>query len=352
MAEPLASSSAPPDTPVLRVRCAADLVEAVPYLLGFRPLDSAVLVGLDAPVVSGATRGRVTVVARMDLDGLEDPVDETAGRRAPGGAAPTGAATGEDLAANAVGVLLRAGSVEAIGIVYADGQRSPDTYYDAIRTVDGCARRAGLEVAEWLVAVAPVDAPGDPRPVASSRIAAEATYAGLVARPDRASLAALLEPRPDAQRTGRSDRLDVATAAHRRAERGGRAGPLRRSAVRALFAASRRLPLLEEEQLVRFGAALRDSEVRDACWLAIEGRRVDGEDLWRELAQALPGPYAAAPAFLFGWRQWRGGHGALAAVAVERALAADPEYRAAHLLDSALSHGLDPFRTPRLRKGV
>jgi hypothetical protein len=56
--------------------------------------------------------------------------------------------------------------------------------------------------------------------------------------------------------------------------------------------------------------------------------------------------------FLFGWGQWRSGAGAIAGIAVDAALACDPTYHAAELLDGALAHGLDPFRTPRLRKGA
>ncbi|MGH8861267.1 MAG: DUF4192 family protein, partial [Jatrophihabitantaceae bacterium] len=52
------------DLPIVRVSGPADLVQTIPYLLGFHPARSLVLVGL-------ADR-RVVVTARMDLDELAD----------------------------------------------------------------------------------------------------------------------------------------------------------------------------------------------------------------------------------------------------------------------------------------
>ena len=60
----------PIDTPPLAVRSPADLVAAVPYLLGFHPVDSVVVV---------AMRGRrITFAARLDLP---DPADPSASAR-------------------------------------------------------------------------------------------------------------------------------------------------------------------------------------------------------------------------------------------------------------------------------
>jgi hypothetical protein len=57
----------PTDRPRLAVRSPADLIAAVPYLLGFHPADSVVVV---------AMRGRrITFAARADLPDLADPGD-------------------------------------------------------------------------------------------------------------------------------------------------------------------------------------------------------------------------------------------------------------------------------------
>jgi len=83
--------------------------------------------------------------------------------------------------------------------------------------------------------------------------------------------------------------------------------------------------------------------------LAIDQKRLDGRGLWHDLLHRLPSPYDCAPLFLFGWASWREGNGSLAAMAARRALASEPSYSAADLLLGAIQHGLDPFRTPRLR---
>jgi hypothetical protein len=184
-------------------------------------------------------------------------------------------------------------------------------------------------------------------------VAASATYAGLVALPDRDSLAALLAPRAEAERGRLAPAL--ATEQARRERRALAEGPERgrRSDTRALFAAARRadagIAAPSEDEAVRFGVALSDLPVRDSLWLAVDDRRLDGRELWRAVAVRLPRPYDAAPLFLFGWCSWRAGNGALAGIAAERAIDSDPGYSAADLLLAAVRHGIDPRRLPKLR---
>jgi hypothetical protein len=66
-------------------------------------------------------------------------------------------------------------------------------------------------------------------------------------------------------------------------------------------------------------------------------------DLWRHLAVSCDGSLAVPPLTLLGMHAWWQGEGALAQVAVERALRLDPGYRMANLLDQALSLGLPPW---------
>jgi hypothetical protein len=189
----------------------------------------------------------------------------------------------------------------------------------------------------------------------SSEIAATAAYAGLVALPDRSSVAALLEPAPDVERDPLLPLLE--RAEHEAVGRILRGADARedRSVKRALFAAARAAdapgvtPLLGEDELVRFGLALQRIPTRDSVWMAVDDRRLDGRALWRQLARRLPAPYDAAPLFLFAWASWRDGDGALARMAADRALESDSNYSAADLLLAALSQAIDPRRMPRLR---
>ena len=125
------------------------------------------------------------------------------------------------------------------------------------------------------------------------------------------------------------------------------------SAVRALFAAQRtaqdgRMPT--DDTVARFGVALRSYAVRDAVWLAVDDGRLAGMQLWVNLARRLPHPYDAAPLFLTGWHAYRQqGNCALAGIAADLAITADPGYRAAGLLCEALACGVDPRRLPSLQ---
>jgi hypothetical protein len=318
----------------LRLRSPADVAELVPYLLGFRPQDSLVVLALEHDDGSD----RVGVVARVD--------------RAPVDSADAADALGQLFAA-----VCRNGAAQAIAVLYG----SPPTS-DEVRSLRGAAHRARCGLVDVLTvgertwrSVLCRDTRccppgGHPLPSGPGELAAAATYAGMVALPDRASVEAILAPAPMAERELLRAGLAAEGATLDRSVAAGQAGRVERSAVRALFAASRRLGVLTAAETCRFGVALRRAAVRDACWLAVDERRIDGDGLWRELARRLPDQYAAAPLFLFGWLQWRSGNGTLATMAAQRALTADPDYSAAALLHTAVQHGLNPFTTRRLRR--
>lgn len=321
----------------LSLRHVEDLVEAVPFLLGFHPRRSVILVGLtSAPAARGV--GHVVVTIRLDTDDLAD----------------NGASCGaSQLAASTVSSLMRAGARSVVGVLFVDRDDDPAQCVRAMQVTGQACDNAGLHLLEFLVAP-PSDGASAQAGISaqSGIVAAQATYAGLVARPDRESLVALLEPDPDEQRERHRDGVLQLIAARRQDFRAGREQRWRSATTRALYAAARRSTPAGEERALRFGAALTDVQLRDDCWLAIEAGRVDGEDLWRELAQRLPRPYDAGPLFLFGWIRWRAGDGALAGIAAQRALRSDPGYRAASMLTGALSVGLDPFTMPRMRKAA
>lgn len=338
-----ASDQAGTDRPTLRLRGPGDLVQVIPYLLGFHPDESLVLVGL--------ADGRVVVTVRIDLADL-------------GAAAPPG------VLASTVSAIARGGAEELVGVVFDDHATGPidadrlpwDELHLAVRVE---AERVGIGVDDVLFVSRrrrwsyccgdPGCCPGDGIGLddESSAVPATAAYAGLVALPDRDALAAVLDPEPHDVRERLLPALESAEAALVTATDGGRA---HRSVKRALFAAARSAGHpgsslhLPEDELVRFGAALATIPVRDSVWLAVDDARLDGRELWRWLGRRLPGGYAAAPLFLFGWASWRAGNGALAGMAAERALAADREYTAADLLLATLSHGIDPRHMPPLRQ--
>jgi hypothetical protein len=349
---PTAQRRRPEPEHVLRLTEPDDLLDAIPYLIGFHPSESVVVVGLSV-AGEAAQRPRVRITARVDVaDVLRAPKATLANiARAVDHA-------GADLACVAV---YRAQLVEAAMLL------------PTLEPLARCLDEFGLESGNWLFhgadgwAMGVVDeggegvkngldsggitlvGPFDHR--VSSTVAAEATYAGLVARPDRQSLVQTLAARPVDERLRLLPTLNRALADRR--DCSSRIAQTRRRAdIRALFAATRTLPVLDQAALTRFGAALVDIEVRDACWLAIEAKRIDDESLWQQLSRELPDEFRAAPLFLLGWQLWRNGNGALAGIAADEALSCDPGYRAADLLIAALTQGLDPHRTPRLRRGA
>jgi hypothetical protein len=342
---PNGASSRPDDLPLVRVQGPADLAQAIPYLLGFHPARSLVLVGLAGK--------RVVVTARADLGDLTD----------------------DTLLPRTITAMARGGAGAFVGVVFDDDVPSEPVggvggqlpWRELATEVRSCAVDAGAEVDEIVLVsrgrMWSYDCddsrccPPSGRVLdGTSPVAAAAAYAGLVALPDRESLAELLRPTFDLRRSGELlGRLQAAEKDAVRALLTGEQSRLDRADVRALFAAARAFdargadPALTPEQVVRFSVALRRLTVRDSVWLGVDDERIDGRRLWQRLATSVPAPFGAAPLFLFGWATYRAGDGALAGTAAELALDSDPDYSAADLILSALTNAIDPRRLPRLR---
>lgn len=332
-----------------RISGPAELLQAIPYLLGFHPHDSLVLVGLHD--------GRLTVTARLDL-----PAGEVgAGARVAGVPATI---------AHTVRALAEGGATEVIAAVYGDGSAAARgdglPGREVVQTLSAEAGRRGVTLLDamlvseglwWSYLCSRSDccpSEGTPVPDTTSSFAVAATVDGVVPLVDRAALAALLDPvDPDSRRALRAGIAGAQDATVQAVLSGGRRRH-DRSVVRRIFAAARAADLpgwdgVGDDDAAVFGAALAATAVRDAVWMGVDDGRIDGRELWRDLGRRLPAPYCAAPLFLFGWSAWRAGHGALASIAAERTVAADPTYTAADLLLAALDHGVDPRRMPKLR---
>lgn len=328
---------------MLRIRGPADLLQAVPYLLGFHPESSVVILGLN--------RSRLVVTVRLDL-------------------ADTG--TGDTIGA-ALRAMQRGGAAELVAVIYDHPPgvvRRPLPWEALVAGFRTEAAQAGCDLIDALLVAHDswwsyscrdtTCCPSRGRRLAhgTSEFSAAATYAGMVALPSRAALAALLDPLPDEER----DRLHPRLAEHENAEMqailAGRGAQHERSVKRALFSAARAVAVsgeqacgvtIGDDHVARFGVALSSQPLRDSLWMAADDGRLDGRPLWLDLARRLPSPYDAAPLFLYGWCSWRAGNGALAGLAAEQAVRSDPGYSAADLLLAALARGLDPGRLPKLR---
>jgi Domain of unknown function (DUF4192) len=324
-----------------KIRLSAGSPEAVlavvPHLLGFYPERSLVVIGL----AGQPTQVRLTF--RYDLP---EP--------------PEGAAAA-DIAEHAASVLSRQEIPAAVLIGYGTGAAAVPVLEAVVRTLS----LSGVSVGEVLRAEAgrywsllcgsPECCPAEGRPYdpGSHPVAAAMTQAGHGAHPDRAALARTLQPPP-----GTVDQVRRATDAARRqlaelVARGHAAGDrdpgLRvaragRAAIQQAIRTYRAGGVISAaDQLAWLAVLLADLRVRDDAWARMDPARSDEHILlWSDVLRAAATEFVPAPASLLAFTAWQAGNGALAACAVDRALAADRHYSMALLIDDALQAGLPP----------
>jgi len=93
----------------------------------------------------------------------------------------------------------------------------------------------------------------------------------------------------------------------------------------------------------RDSVSLADLRVRDEAWARMDPRfRSAHQRLWIDVVRHASEPYVPAAASLLAFVAWQSGDGALANIAIERALAADPGYSMAQLIGQAVDAGLPP----------
>lgn len=310
----------------LTVRTPADLLAAVPYLIGFHPADSVVVVGIAGH--------KVLFAARSDLP---PPGDDVQSR------------------ASAVGLaemVARQAVEDATVIGYGEAHRITPT----VLRIGDALRRQNVRVLDVLrvtdgrywsyLCDEPGCCPDDGTPYSPehSVIAAQATYAGAVVLPDRQALVAQLAPVTGEARawmTASTERAEKRLAGVPEAEF---ARSVRRSGRALVREAERRYRagrLLTDDEVAWLGVLLVDTSVRDYAW-----ERIGVEDwrlrLWTDVLRRVEPAYVPAPAGLLGFTAWRQGLGTQAQVAVDRALAVNEGDRMALLLAEILDYGLPP----------
>ena len=323
--------------PAVRISGPADLVGAIPYLLGFVPDCSVVAVALHG----GGRSARLGLTVRVDLP----PASGVA-----------------DCATFITGHLVRAGARATIIVLYADGEAHPCDLDQLIAELGRCTAAARVEL--WDVLQVANDAwrsrlcgdaaccPPGGTPIdstAPSLVQVHAIAAGLSALPSRQALADTLKPGEAGAVAAVSREISRLTA--RRVSQTRSAVESRRA--RTVQMAKQivyqrhlggRAPL-SPWRAARLLIGLADIGARDRCCQWTSGEHGDAAvSLWTELVRVSPTPYAAAPATLLGYVAWQQGFGALANIAVQRALADDPGYSLALLIDQALADGLDPVQ--------
>lgn len=321
---------------VVRLSDPGSLVAAVPVITGYRPTQSLVAMSLRGP------RRRLGLTMRADLDPALD--DEHFVAHAVGCLVSDGA-----LAAALV-VFSEDGDVDAAlpwrGLVGALADALTDAGVDVMEQL--CVRRGRWFSYSCLRSCCPSG--GTPLPRGTSALEAQAVLEGRVVLPDRAALVASLAGPPPGSLVARlraerlqalrrpSPRLDPVVPGG--ADRG------RRVAARfhELMTALADGPVqLDDEVLLPLLADLDDRCVRDAVLSTLSDAHLPAAiELLSLLVRTAVGPWVVTPATMLGWCAWRHGGGALANIAVDRALAADPDCALAGHLALAMRFAVRP----------
>ncbi|WP_405590117.1 DUF4192 family protein [Streptomyces sp. NBC_01092] len=346
------------------LRTPAELADALPYLLGYRPEDSIVLAALHDRDGRGRFGGR----ARLGIPASMDDWDSAATQLA------HGLVTGSER---------RGARPEQIVVFLCQEPAQGETGRQVMERLRPLAQRTRLACGSLDVPV--VEAlcisggrfwsyccdrteccPAEGRPMGlpgTSVLAAAAAYAGVQVRGTLSELRARLLPWETAAALEQERALDNAGMAlvPRILDDEERAGVAEETlelaeSLWARFAATpaasgtltadrRDDELLGHEEAARLILGLQDRATRDRLAEWMEGdEAAPALRLWRALARRCVGPYrehGAAPLTLAGWVAWSTGDELEAREAFAMALGADADYLFARLLHQACNEGLD-----------
>jgi Domain of unknown function (DUF4192) len=331
------------DQPSLVVQAGspAALLRLVPHLLGFIPEASLVVIGVTPP------RDRIKLTLRYDLPDPPEP-DLIA-----------------DIAAHAVGVLSTQRLTAAVAIGYG-----PEALVTPVANeLRDAAWRAEIDLREslrvtggryWSYACgneACCPAAGVPFAAAAADQAEAEALAAVGDRvlADRAAVAARVAPvggiAAESMRQATRRAEQHVTRLLAKVRKSSRIGAARRmiaaeglAAVGALIATYRGGGRFTSDyEIARISVALHDLRVRDDAWARMDPAHADAHQrLWTDVVRRAQPGYVAAPAALLAFVAWQHGDGALANMALDRALADDPDYSMALLLRQVICAGAPP----------
>ncbi len=336
MVEDVTASTATGPTPV-SLRDPAQLLAALPCVLGFRPADSVVLIGHRPPGT------RMGLVLRADL-----PPKSWRRRQA-----------------DALAPRMAASPHTGVTVIVVGGRRRqgcPPPHSGFVARLREAFGEYGLPVLHALWT--PEIAKGEPwqcyqdqhcggsLPDPQATVAAATTASGGdVVFDSRGELEEMLAPRDPEAIERRAEQLAVLLEPPwPDADRVAAAGAEIRTAL-ARMDRGLGLPGTDDE-VIRLACALEVKEIRDACLaLAIPpgtAQARQAEVLWLTLVRELPAPERAEAATLLAYSAYACGSGAFAGMALENALEADPDHVLARSLAEALHAGVPPKELHRL----
>jgi hypothetical protein len=99
----------------------------------------------------------------------------------------------------------------------------------------------------------------------------------------------------------------------------------------------------EDDPVAWLSVVLAQLPVRDDAWARIDPEHQEAHlRLWSDVVRRACSRYVPAPASLLAFTAWQAGDGALANIALDRALASDPAYSMALLLRDIMAAGVPP----------
>lgn len=338
----MSEASSPEPVPPIRLREPRDVLGVVPAMLGFHPEESVVLLCLGGP------RRQVRITLRADLPAhpsaaaVRELVDRAsqAGAEAivsavyseaPETAGPHGELPHSGLVRHLRSVC-KAGSIELLEVLLVGRGR----WWSYLCRDPSCCPREGTVL------------PTEPSPEVV-RYHAESVGRGALIWPRRADLEASIAPPGAESRDAVADAFAEVEAELLERLAAGEADLVRTETVHLL----RDVHVgyrdgggaLDVESAARLAFGLHDIKARDEI-LGWSGGAHPGAFLavLADLVRVVPPPDDAPACTVLAWAAYQAGDGALAQCALDRAVASDPGYNLALLLQHALDRALTPAR--------
>ncbi len=329
--------------PVARLTTPAQMVASIPLQLGYVPTESLVVWCLHEP------RGRVGLAMRFNLpaavheaDLIRQVVDRVRDQRASRVLIAVYTSDADEL------TLPRTKLVAELEAKFADLRRAELflvrngrvwTYFCSLPCCppEGC----------------PVEAAKGSSPV--QLLAAENVLQGRVVLPDRKALEDSLAGPVDSEAKAARERCQIAATLLADVIEEAGVAVAAEASLQGWRNARTRFAnppgQLEDMEAAALAISLTDVQVRDFL-VASPPREVPSLlGLLHELVRRTPAPYDAPVCTLLAWLTYCQGGGAVVTIALERALATDPDYSLATLLDEALWAQLPPVQLRRVTQG-
>ena len=317
------------DPTVVKLNELNDIVNAVPYLLGFTPTESIVVVSMRGE------RERLEFTLRLDLLPSEHD-EQVAGMLAE---------RMKFARADAVMVFVYSEDepteqgLPRRELVDRVGKAMSMPVRDAVLVTDA---RVWSYLCDDVVCCPPAGRPRLQSTPGSLALSAAHALNGRALLPDRDAVVASVQPVTGLRRTEMEQAIEDAAAAYASAEPRLAHTRARRLANKLRARYQEQPGSLTDDEAAALIVALADHRLRDMMigWAGADSDAM--RSLFLDLVRLAVPPRDAPACTTFAWCSYLAGNGLIATVALERALASDPDYSLAVLLDEAIERQVPP----------